>query len=74
VAPGRQIDPVLEEPQQRLADAAKLCDLVDDEADRVLTRRSGSFSSRSPTFRKPIGALTTSSPRRAFSCRAASER
>lgn len=31
------------------------------------TRRSGSFSSRSPAFTKPTGAATTSSPRRAFS-------
>src|SRR6202165_1355313 len=31
------------------------------------TRRSGSFSSLSPTFTKPTGAATMSSPRRAFS-------
>jgi hypothetical protein len=36
VALGRQVDPVLEEPEQRLPDAAQLGDLVDDEADGVL--------------------------------------
>src|ERR671912_645284 len=34
--PGRQVEPVLEEPQQRLAYAAELGDLVDRQPDRRL--------------------------------------
>jgi hypothetical protein len=39
----------------------QLGDLVDDEADRC-ARRSGSFSSLSPTLTKPTGAAMTSAP------------
>src|SRR5919202_5760502 len=35
-SPGRQVEPVLEEPQERLPDAAQLGDLVDDQPDRRL--------------------------------------
>src|SRR3984893_14619508 len=67
MALGGQVQPMLDEPEQGLPDTAEFGTLSKTRMMASWTRRSGSFSSLSPTFTKPTGAAPVSSPRRAFS-------
>src|SRR5258707_8418718 len=62
VALGGQVQPMLDEPEQGLPDTAEFATLSKTRMTASWTRRSGSFSSLSPTFTKPTGAATMSSP------------
>jgi hypothetical protein len=55
------------EPEQRLPRAAKLLHFVEYELDRLLNAKVWVLLVAITAFTKPTGALTTSSPRRAFS-------
>src|SRR5262245_14083286 len=55
----RKIEAMLVEPEQRLSCAAKSSILSKTNEIAACTRRSGSFSNRSPALTKPTGAATT---------------
>ena len=63
----RQIQPMFKEPQESLSCAAKFFHFIENERNGLLHAPVGVLFNRSPAFTKLTGAVTTSSPRRAFS-------